>query len=120
MGDLVAGDLIYYITYYVYDMLKENDLREWVRQAGGEFLSHISLDCAVFGFHAGQLKILLLKMRHFDQLSLPGGFVIKQETLEDAAIRTLKERTGLGNIFLQQFHVFSDPARSNYEEKVAS
>jgi ADP-ribose pyrophosphatase YjhB (NUDIX family) len=92
-------------------MAKKVDLRQWLSEAGNEFLAHISLDCVIFGFHDGQLKILLLKMRNQDQLALPGGFMMRQESLEEAAIRTLEERTGLGNIFLQQFHVFSDPAR---------
>ncbi len=94
-------------------MLTEDSYTEWLRRAETDFLPHISLDCVVFGFHAGQLKILLLKIRNTEQLALPGGFVLKEETLEAAAIRTLRERTGLENVFLQQFHVFSDPLRSD-------
>lgn len=89
------------------------DLQQWLTEADNDFLAHISLDCVVFGFHAGELRILLLKMKNQEQLALPGGFMMQQESLEEAAIRTLEERTGLGNIFLQQFHVFSDPTRSD-------
>ena len=97
---------------------KKVDLQRWLAEADNEFLAHISLDCVIFGFHAGQLRILLLKMKNQDQLALPGGFVLQRETLEEAAIRTLEERTGLGNIFLQQFQVFSDPLRGEpaYED----
>jgi len=77
------------------------------------YLSHLSVDCVVFGFHDNQLKVLLLKSKFVDQWSLPGGFVKKNEWVEDAATRVLSERTGLQQIFLQQFHVFSDPSRSN-------
>ncbi|HWK03854.1 MAG TPA: NUDIX domain-containing protein [Puia sp.] len=94
-------------------MERKVDLRQWLSGADNEFLPHISLDCVVFGFHDGALKILLLKMQNLDQLALPGGFMMREETLEEAAIRTLEERTGLENIFLQQFHVFSDPARND-------
>ncbi len=76
------------------------------------FLDHISLDCVIFGFHENELKILLLQLKYTKEWALPGGFAEKEETLEDAASRTLKERTGLDNIFLKQFHVFSDPQRS--------
>jgi len=93
-------------------MEAEDDLLQWTRKEGNEYLSHISLDCVVFGFHANQLKVLLLKMKHLDQLALPGGFLLPEETLEEAAIRVLRERTGLEDIFLQQFHVFSDPGRA--------
>jgi ADP-ribose pyrophosphatase YjhB (NUDIX family) len=76
------------------------------------FLDHISLDCVIFGFHENQLKILLLQLKYSKEWALPGGFAEKEETLEEAARRTLKERTGLDNIFLKQFYVFSDPQRS--------
>ena len=76
------------------------------------FLDHISLDCVIFGFHENELKILLLQLKYTKEWALPGGFAEKEETLEEAASRTLKERTGLDNIFLKQFHVFSDPQRS--------
>lgn len=78
----------------------------------GQFLNHISLDCVVFGFHDNQLKVLLLRMKFTKEWALPGGFVRENESLESAATRVLKERTGLDNIFLKQFKVFSDPQRS--------
>src|ERR1700744_3313250 len=97
-------------------MMQEETMEEWLEKVDQDYLAHISLDCVVFGFHAGQLKILLLKMKHEDRRALPGGFVRMDETLEQAATRTLRERTGLENIFLQQFGIFSDPARSDPEE----
>src|ERR1700759_44563 len=91
----------------------EESLADFLERADRDFLAHISLDCVVFGFHAGQLKILLLKMKHEDKRALVGGFVRKDETLEEAASRTLLERTGLENIFLQPFCGFSEPLRSD-------
>lgn len=76
------------------------------------FLNHISLDCVIFGFHENELKVLTLQFKATKEYALPGGFVLNDETLENAAKRVLKERTGLDNIFLKQFKVFSDPARS--------
>jgi len=80
----------------------------------------LSLDCVIFGFHDSQMQVLLLKMKHTDRWALPGGFMLKEESLEDAAYRVLKDRTGLENIFLNQFHVFGDPKRAekNYNEKL--
>lgn len=94
-------------------MQSDNSIEQWLAGAEHRFLPHLSLDCAVFGWHTNELKILLLKLKNLDRLALPGGFVMPHETLEEAAIRTLKERTGVENIFLQQFHVFSDPQRSD-------
>lgn len=78
-----------------------------------KFLRHISIDCVVFGFHENELKALLLKSRFFEKWCLPGGFVMLDEKMDAAARRILNERTGLDKIFLQQFHVFSDPLRSD-------
>jgi ADP-ribose pyrophosphatase YjhB (NUDIX family) len=77
-----------------------------------EYLPHISVDCVVFGFDAKGLKVLLLKMKHLDEWALPGGFVRWEEPVESAATRVLRERTGLEQVFLQQFRVFSEPQRS--------
>jgi ADP-ribose pyrophosphatase YjhB (NUDIX family) len=82
------------------------------------YLNHISLDCVIFGFHENQLKVLLLQMKYTKKWALPGGFVKKEESFEEAAKRVLKERTGLDNIFLQQFHVFSNPKRSEMNPAV--
>jgi 8-oxo-dGTP diphosphatase len=58
-----------------------------------ELVPHLSVDCTIFGFHAGQMKVLLLKWRHLDAWSLPGGFVRKDEAVDRAAERVLRERT---------------------------
>jgi len=93
-------------------MLTKKELKEFCKKARENYLPHISIDCVVFGFHEGVLKVLLLKIKKEDAWYLPGGFVLQQEPIETAANRILKERTGLDEIFLQQFHVFGDPERS--------
>jgi ADP-ribose pyrophosphatase YjhB (NUDIX family) len=42
---------------------------------------------------------------------LPGGHVEEGETVEQAAVRELKEETNLSATDLKQFHVYSDPKR---------
>lgn len=83
---------------------------------GGEiYHPGLSVDCVIFGFHENELKVLLLKMKHTSKWALPGGFVLKEEHVDLAAIRVLENRTGLQNIFLQQFYTFGDPARHDHE-----
>jgi 8-oxo-dGTP diphosphatase len=82
-----------------------------------EYLHHLSIDCVIFGYHEHQLKVLLLKWKNSNDRSLPGGFIKLDETLNDAAERILKERTGLDKIFLQQFHTFGDPDRSSRSDE---
>lgn len=77
------------------------------------YLPSLSVDCVIFGFHAGELKVLLLKWKHSNKWALPGGFVYKDEDVENAAIRVLNERTQLKDIFLQQFYLFGDVKRSD-------
>ncbi len=73
----------------------------------------LSVDTVIFGFHENMLKILVLDMQHNNKKALPGGFIKIDEPVEDAAYRVLQERTGVSNIFLQQFDVFSNPTRSD-------
>lgn len=75
------------------------------------YLSHLSVDCVIFGFHHDELKVLLLEWKDTQRWSLPGGFIYKHEHIDDAAIRILKLRTGLEKIYLRQFHTFGDPLR---------
>ncbi len=82
------------------------------------YLKSVSLDCVIFGFHDNQLKVLLLKMKFSHEWALPGGFLCLDESVENAAKRVLKERTGLGNIFLKQFMVFSNISRSKMNPAV--
>ena len=77
-----------------------------------KYLRHISVDCVIFGFHQNDLKVLLLKTKYDGRWALPGGFILKNEHIDTAAQRILKERTGLDEIFLEQFYVFGDPDRS--------
>ena len=81
--------------------------------AGGDrdFLPHVAVDCAILGFHGGELKVLLLRWRGSERWSLPGGFVRMDEPLDQAAQRVLRERTGLERIYLQQFHAFGGTDR---------
>lgn len=84
-----------------------------------QLLGHISLDCVVFGFHENQLKVLLVRTKKTKEWALPGGFVFNDESMEVAASRVLKQRTGLDDIFLTQFHIFSDPQRSKNNPSVS-
>jgi 8-oxo-dGTP diphosphatase len=84
---------------------------EFFEKGDQYYLPHISLDCVIFGFHDDRLKVLLLQWKDTERWCLPGGFIYRDEHIEDAAVRVLKDRTGLNNIYLHQFHAFGDPNR---------
>jgi len=76
------------------------------------YLSHLSADPVIFGFENNELKVLLVKMNYRDKWLLPGGYVRKDEDLDDAVQRIIKERTGLSDVYLQEFGVFGKKSRS--------
>jgi 8-oxo-dGTP diphosphatase len=79
----------------------------------------ISVDCVVFGFDEKKLKVLLIEQKQPGtdkkvsrlQSALPGDLVQDEESLDDAALRVLKELTSLQGIYLKQFYTFGDPMR---------
>jgi len=79
--------------------------------AGEGFMPGLAIDAVIFGFHDHQLKVLLMEYKRSKIFALPGGFIRKEEDLNSAAYRVVSERTGLQNIYLEQFYVFGDYAR---------
>ncbi|SDQ50753.1 NUDIX hydrolase [Flagellimonas zhangzhouensis] len=70
----------------------------------------LAVDCIIFGFEKERLKILLIK-RNFEpekgKWSLIGGFLKKNEDLDQAADRVLETLTGLNDVYLEQLHTYS-------------
>ncbi len=93
-------------------MAFEKEIKHLFEKGHEIYLRNISIDCVIFGFHNNELKVLLLKAKYAGAFALPGGFILKNEHIEKAAARVLKERTSLEDIFMHQFHVFSEPGRS--------
>ena len=82
----------------------------------------LSVDCIIFGFDEGKLKILIGK-RQMDpgrgEWSLYGGFVSSDESVDEAAARTLYELTGLRNLFMRQVGAFGNVDRDPGERVVS-
>ncbi|MFY0686404.1 MAG: NUDIX hydrolase [Cyclobacteriaceae bacterium] len=80
-----------------------------------QYLTHVAYDSVIFGFSGDQLKILIMEYHNTGFFALPGGFVRHNEPLDDAVQRGLKERTGLADIYLEQFHAFGSTKRHQPE-----
>ena len=76
-----------------------------------KYLPSVSVDCAIFGFHDNQLKVLLIRFKNTDLWALPGGYIRIEEDMDEAASRILKERTAVEDIFLEQFYTFGQRER---------
>lgn len=83
---------------------------------------NLSVDCVVFGYDTNtkSLNVLLIK-RYLesednseilvDDYVLTGYHVYRDETLDKAATRVLKELTGLTDLYKKQFKAFGNPDR---------
>lgn len=74
----------------------------------------IHSDVVVFTVEDREVKILLVKRGRepfVGQWILPGGAVYNDESVDAAARRELKEKTGLEDVYLEQFHTFGAPKR---------
>ena len=82
----------------------------------------VSVDCIIFGFDEGKLKILIGR-RQMDpgrgEWSLYGGFVRNDEGLNDAANRVLYELTGLRNLYMRQVGAFGSVDRDPGERVIS-
>jgi 8-oxo-dGTP diphosphatase len=76
--------------------------------------SVFSTDCVIFGFEAGELKVLLIERNEEpfkDWYALPGNIVGPDESVDAAAQRILYELTGLRDLPMRQFHTFGEVNR---------
>jgi 8-oxo-dGTP diphosphatase len=74
----------------------------------------VAVDIVIFTIQSGELCVLLVKRAippFADQFAIPGGFVLDGESLDQAALRELKEETGVSEVYLEQLYSFGDPGR---------
>ena len=80
------------------------------------FLRNVSIDNVIFGYHQKELKVLLQRPHGFSSWTVSGGYIKRTETIEEAATRIAKERTGLEDLYLKQFKAFGNPVRTKDSE----
>lgn len=82
----------------------------------------VSVDVIIFGFEENKLKVLIGR-RQMDpgrgQWSLYGGFVGEQESLDEAAVRTLQTLTGLKHLYMRQIGAFGKVDRDPGERVIS-
>ncbi|MFI1770657.1 NUDIX hydrolase [Thalassobellus citreus] len=74
----------------------------------------LSVDAVVFGYEEGKISVLLIKRKYEpfkDKWAIPGGFVLNDESLEEAVQRELQEETGVKINYLEQLYTFGNPYR---------
>lgn len=74
----------------------------------------LTSDVLIFTSRQSALKLLLIRRGEAPEAgrwSLPSGEIGVEETAEEAAVRALKEQTGLTDVYLEQLYTFSDLSR---------
>ena len=74
----------------------------------------ITTDVVIFTIKDNKLQVLLVKRANEPfkgRWAIPGGFIRLSENLDSAALRILKEKTNVDNIYLEQLYTFGDPLR---------
>lgn len=78
----------------------------------GDFLPHLSINCVIFGFNGEKLKVLVTNPFMTKTWLIPGDFIFKSESIDEAAYRSMRTQLGLEDIFLRQFRTFGESDRS--------
>ena len=87
-------------------------MRDEILNESKHYLRNVSIDNVIFGYHNKQLKVLLQRPPGISEWTVSGGYIKKTETIEEAATRIARERTGLYDLYLKQFKAFGSPLRT--------
>ncbi len=74
----------------------------------------VTVDIVIFSIRGQELHVLLVRrgVPPFEgKYAIPGGFLRRDESPEEAAKRELHEETGVRDVYLEQLFSFGDPER---------
>lgn len=86
---------------------------------GDTLMPNITVDCVILSFHDKNMKVLLHRETEANKWMLPWSFVQNNEAVGQAALKTLKEKTGLHDAYAKQYHLFGENKEDLSEESPA-
>lgn len=93
---------------------KNENINTWLRQINEDAKAAVSIDCVIFGYQEGRLKVLAINCDmppYVGHHSLVGDLVRSDEHLKEGANRILREKTGLTDVYMEQVQAFGIPDR---------
>ncbi len=82
---------------------------------------YIAVDCIIFGFKDEKLQLLIQRRPYnpgLGEMSLIGGFLNYNESVDEAAQRVLRDFTGLDHVYMDQLGAFGDIERDPGERVI--
>lgn len=105
-----------HLFFYIFVIMNKKGILENIELDLTQLVPGQSIDCVIIGFENQELKVLILKWKAEEEIwGLPGGLVFREEDMDTAAIRVLKERTSIELPFLEQFRTFGNAKRRDEE-----
>jgi len=89
----------------------KDSLDKYFQEGVEAYLPHISVNCVVLTYIHPNLKVLVHKFASHNSMMIPGGYVKKTESVEEAAYRNLS-LLGINQVFLRQIQTFGDVSRA--------
>jgi 8-oxo-dGTP diphosphatase len=77
-------------------------------------MKEVTVDVVIFTILDQRLHVLLVRRGvepYAGSWAIPGGFVRDEESVEHAALRELREETGVSDVYLEQLYTFGEPGR---------
>lgn len=97
------------------NLLSEKAISDYLRQAAELYLPNVYVNTVIFSYHDEKLNTLILRYDDSPFYMLSGGNIMKQEPINKAALRSLKDRVDIDDIYLEQFYTSEEFIRPNDE-----
>jgi 8-oxo-dGTP diphosphatase len=88
------------------------NIRDEILHGNIHYLRNVSIDNVIFGYHKKELKVLVQRPQGLSKWTVCGGYIKRTETIDEAAARIARDRTGLKDLYLKQFKAFGSPIRN--------
>lgn len=81
-----------------------------------------AVDLVIFSIIEDKLSVVLIQMKKKpfeDMWAFPGSLVDEKDSLDEAARKTLQEKAGITDVYLEQLYTFGDVKRDPYHRVVS-